>query len=121
MSLTTHYAPTHIPVASSSYVSDEAPELRRTASRHLARAFSRLTSEGGLVFLISFAIYFAISMLLDFKYLAFEGDAVSRLANAFYVLHSRDQHFAAIGFVWNPLSSLLDLPFLLFNSYWNAL
>jgi hypothetical protein len=60
-------------------------------------------------------------MLLDFKYLAFEGDAVSRLANAFYVLHSRDQHFAAIGFVWNPLSSLLDLPFLLFNSYWNAL
>jgi len=40
------------------------------------------------------------------------GDALSRLANAFYVLYSRDPHLAAIGFVWNPLPSLLALPFL---------
>src|SRR5690606_5766592 len=36
-------------------------------------------------------------------------DAVSRVANAFYVLYSRDPHLGAIGFVWNPLPSLLEL------------
>lgn len=36
-------------------------------------------------------------------------DAVSRVANAFYVLYSRDPHLGAIGFVWNPLPSLMAL------------
>jgi hypothetical protein len=40
-------------------------------------------------------------------------DSISRLANAFYVLYSRDPHLAAIGLVWNPLPSLLSLPLLL--------
>lgn len=42
------------------------------------------------------------------------GDAISRVANAFYVLYSRDPHLGAIGFVWNPLPSLLELIPLLF-------
>ncbi|RYM06518.1 hypothetical protein EWH99_02660 [Sporolactobacillus sp. THM7-7] len=41
------------------------------------------------------------------------GDALSRVANAYYVLFSRDPHLAAIGFVWNPLPSLLMLPILI--------
>lgn len=41
------------------------------------------------------------------------GDAVSRVANAYYVLFSRQPHLAAIGFVWNPLPSLLMIPILL--------
>ncbi|KUL24260.1 hypothetical protein [Actinoplanes awajinensis] len=40
------------------------------------------------------------------------GDAMSRLANGYYVFYSRDPHLAAIGFVWNPLPSLILLPFL---------
>ncbi len=84
----------------------------------LRRWRHRALSEGGLVSLSCFSVYFAISMLLDFKYMAFYGDSVSRVANAFYVLHSRDPHLAAIGFVWNPLSSALDLPLLAFNSFW---
>ncbi|MBW7454899.1 glycosyltransferase family 39 protein [Paenibacillus sepulcri] len=36
-------------------------------------------------------------------------DAISRVANAFYVLYSRDPHLGAIGFVWNPLPSLLEV------------
>jgi len=40
-------------------------------------------------------------------------DSISRLANAFYVLYSRDPHLAAVGLVWNPLPSLLALPPLL--------
>jgi len=81
----------------------------------------RLGSEGGLFFLFAYAVYQAIAWLLDWKYLDFEGDAVSRVANGFYVLHSRDPHLGAIGFVWNPLSSVADIPLLLFNSFWPAL
>ena len=43
------------------------------------------------------------------------------MANGFYILHSRDPHLAAVGFVWGPLSSVADLPLLLFNGVWPAL
>ena len=43
----------------------------------------------------------------------YEGDGISRVANAFYVLYSRNPHLGAIGFVWNPLPSMVDLVFLL--------
>ncbi|GAA2522400.1 hypothetical protein [Winogradskya humida] len=39
-------------------------------------------------------------------------DSTSRLANAYYTLFSRDPHLAAVGFVWNPLPSMILLPFL---------
>ena len=78
----------------------------------------RLSGENGLVFLLSFGVFLSVAMLLDFKYFSFPGDAVSRMANGFYILHSRDPHLAAVGFVWNPLASIADLPLLLFNSLW---
>ncbi len=74
-----------------------------------------------LVFLIPFAAYLAVGILLDFVYKSFNGDAVARLANAFYILHSRDPHLAAIGFVWNPLPSLIELPLLAFSGFWHVL
>ncbi|HWQ41808.1 MAG TPA: glycosyltransferase family 39 protein [Desulfosporosinus sp.] len=43
----------------------------------------------------------------------YHGDGISRVANAFYVLYSRDPHLGAIGFVWNPLPSMVDMVFLL--------
>jgi len=43
-----------------------------------------------------------------------QGDAISRVANAFYILYSRDPHLGAIGFIWNPLPSILELIPLLF-------
>ena len=52
---------------------------------------------------LAFGIY--LSVMNDFVYY----DAVSRVANAFYVLYSRDPHLGAIGFVWNPLPSLMEL------------
>ena len=81
----------------------------------------RLFSEGGLVFLISCASYIVAGILLDFHYLSFNGDAVSRMANGFYVLYSRDPHLAAIGFVWNPGTSIADLVPLLFYHLWTPL
>lgn len=49
------------------------------------------------------------------------GDAWSRVANAYYVLYSRDPHLAAIGFVWNPLPSIAVLPLLPFKIMWPAM
>ncbi len=49
------------------------------------------------------------------------GDAFSRVANAYYVLYGRNPHLAAIGFIWNPLPSVMELPFLFLRSVWPAL
>ena len=85
----------------------EPPQTPRPARRR---------NESAFVLAVSFACYFTTAMLLDFKYNSFEGDAIARMANGFYVLHARDPHLAAVGFVWNPLSSLAELPLLAFNS-----
>ena len=81
----------------------------------------RLCSEGSVVFATSCALYVAVAILLDFHYQTFNGDAVARMANAFYVLYSRDPHLAAIGFVWNPGTSIADIVPLLFYHLWTPL
>ncbi len=48
-------------------------------------------------------------------------DAVSRTANAYYVLNLFPRKLASIGFVWNPLPSLLQLPVLTLAKYWKPL
>ena len=53
------------------------------------RHVRRLASEGTLAFLLSLSAYLIVAVLLDFHYLSFNGDAVSRMANGFYVLYSR--------------------------------
>lgn len=42
-------------------------------------------------------------------------DANSRVASAHYILFSRYPHLGAIGFIWNPLPSLVQLPIMLFK------
>lgn len=64
------------------------------------------------------ALYFAAGYLLVMRYNLFEGDFASRVANAGYVIMSRDRHLSAIGFVWNPLPSLVEIPILLFTPIW---
>jgi hypothetical protein len=81
----------------------------------------RILSEGVIVFLLAFALYLIVALLLAFKYRTFSGDAFSRMANGFYILYSRDRHLAAVGFVWTPLQSIADLVFLLGNHLWPAL
>jgi hypothetical protein len=76
--------------------------------------------EGRLVFAFSFLLFLAIAILLDFEYHVYPPDAVSRMANGFYVLFSRHPHLAAIGFVWNPLQSVFDMVPLLVKPLWPA-
>lgn len=63
-----------------------------------------------LVFLLELAAGYYVAHIRGYFY----ADAISRVANAFYVLHTNPPHLAAIGGVWNPLPSLFELPFLLF-------
>ena len=81
----------------------------------------RTLSEGRLVFLLSFGLYFAVAWLLDLKYRTFWPDSVSRMANGFYILYSHDPHLATVGFVWEPLQSIADAVFLIGNHLWPAL
>jgi hypothetical protein len=43
------------------------------------------------------------------------------MANGFYIIYSRNPHLAAVGFVWEPLTSIVDAFFLLGNHIWPAL
>jgi hypothetical protein len=93
----------------------------RPPGTHRRSIWKRVASEGGTVFALCFGLYIAVGVLLDFHYLTFNGDATSRMANGFYVLYSRDPHLAAIGFVWNPGTSIVDLIPLLFYPFWHPL
>lgn len=65
-----------------------------------------------VLFLILTSTYFTVGAVMIIRYNFFESDALSRVANAGYTLMSRDPHLAAIGFVWNPLPSLVQIPLL---------
>ncbi len=82
---------------------------------------TRWGGERAVFVLVSLVVYLTVAILLDFVYDIFPLDAVSRMANGFYVLYSRDPHLAAVGFVWNPLQSFVDVPLLLFKDLWPAL
>jgi hypothetical protein len=66
-------------------------------------------------------VYVSVAALLDARYQVFPPDSVFRMANGFYVLYSRHFHLAAIGFVWNPLTSMADMVPLLFKDLWHPL
>jgi hypothetical protein len=75
------------------------------------RGFSRL------IFLPVFAAELAYGVYLGFQGVLL-GDAVSRTANAYYVLNVRPYRFASMGLVWNPLPSTLQLPFVALAKLW---
>jgi hypothetical protein len=80
-----------------------------------------LLTESHLVVLIAGLSYATVAGFLDFRYEIFPPDAVFRMANGFYVLYSRHFHLAAIGFVWNPLTSVIDMVPLLLKDIWHPL
>jgi len=75
--------------------------------------------QGEFAFFLQDAVWFAGTFLLSllggawmlFVSRIFVGDALARAANAHHVLFSRDPHLAAIGFIWPPLPSFVEIPF----------
>ncbi len=84
----------------------------RQSSRSTPESIYMRRHESLIIFLLSLAFYLYMGVLLTMDWKLGNGDAFSRTANAFYVLYSRDPHLAAIGFIWPPLPSFLQLPLL---------
>lgn len=62
------------------------------------------------VFLLELAVGYYLAAIYGFM----SGDASSRVANAFYILYSREPSLANIGFIWNPLPSFMEMIILVF-------
>lgn len=78
------------------------------------------TRESLVLFVAATAVYLLAGWsLIHFNILPV--DALSREANAYYVLFSRDPHLPAMGFVWNPLASFSMLPILPLKSLFPGL
>ena len=76
---------------------------------------------GVALFALLSTLYFAVGAVLVVRYNMFDPDAPSRVANAGYVSMSRQPHLSAIGFVWNPLPSLVEIPVLQLSRWWPEL
>ncbi len=77
-------------------------------------------TEAGWLLLITMTVYAASCVYLVYGLHYYAGDAQSRVANAYYVLFSRMPHLGAIGFVWNPLPSMLELPIVALHPWFPA-
>ncbi|CAA0117296.1 Uncharacterised protein [Mycolicibacterium vanbaalenii] len=67
---------------------------------------------------VAFAIYVGVGYWLQVRHGFILGDALSRVAAAQSVLFSRDPHLAAIGFIFTPLSAMLQIPMLTLAPIW---
>lgn len=86
-----------------------------------APAAKRRSVEGFVVFGACAAFYVALGALLALRYDSILEDALSRVANGSFMITSRDPKFSSVGFVWMPLPSLLDAPFVLLGRVWPSL
>lgn len=59
--------------------------------------------------------------IIVYKWGYVNSDAMARTANAYYVLYLLPNKLASLGFVWNPLTSFLQIPILLFAHVWRPL
>lgn len=74
-----------------------------------------------LIFTVSAVLYLCTGMLLTAGRGYLMGDALSRVSATQSALFSRDPHLSAIGFVFTPLTSLAQLPFVAFAPWTSAI
>jgi len=67
------------------------------------------------------AFYFGVGALLVLRYNLFDPDAASRVANAGLTFMSRYPHLSAVGFVWNPMPSFVEIPLVWLSRWWPPL
>lgn len=71
-----------------------------------------------LVFTICFVAYLAFGVYLAAGLNVFVGDSLARVQAAQSVLFSRDPHLAAIGFIFTPLTAIVQLPLTALTPWW---
>lgn len=70
------------------------------------------------VFFTSLVVYLAVGYWLQVQQGFILGDALSRVSAAQGALFSRDPHLAAIGFVFTPLTAMVQLPAIVVSPLW---
>ena len=103
-------------------VEPEAPITRPPIAERILGPDHHASRVGGVtLFIFFFLLYLVLGIWLNLAGNWIWGDAASRVADASYVVFSRYPHLGAIGFVWNPLPSLLDIPLILARDLWAPL
>lgn len=74
-----------------------------------------------LVYALSLAAYASLGYWLQVRHGFILGDALSRVQASESVLYSRDPHLAAIGFIFTPLTAMLEIPSMLLMPFWPEL
>lgn len=70
------------------------------------------------VFVTTSVLYASVGYWLQVRHGFILGDALSRVSAAQTVLFSRDPHLAAIGFIFTPLTAMLQIPAIAFSPLW---
>lgn len=81
----------------------------------------RIVQSDVLAFMLPLFAYLATASFLVLQWHLIVRDSWSRVGNALYVIASRDPHLAAIGFVWSPLPSIIEIPLVALRDLWPAL
>ena len=72
-------------------------------------------------YLAALAVYLGVGYWLQVRNGFILGDALARVAAAQSVLFSRDPHLAAIGFIFTPLTAMLQIPQIALSPLWPPL
>jgi hypothetical protein len=83
-----------------------APAVRTRRRRRMPRP-----GLPALLGVLALGVYVVAAVLLRTRLHYAIGDSLARSANAKQILFSRDPHLAALGFVWPPFPTLIQLPF----------
>ncbi|MCZ8378961.1 ABC transporter [Mycobacterium sp. CPCC 205372] len=70
------------------------------------------------LFAVTLLVYLGVGYWLQVHNGFILGDALSRVSAAQSVLFSRDPHLAAIGFIFTPLTAMVQIPFVLMSPLW---
>ena len=99
-----------------------ATDTATTVSRPPVRRRPQVSRWWGVTLFVSLTgLYFTVGVVLMLRYNLFDTDAASRVANAGFTFMSRDPHLSAIGFVWNPLPAVVEIPFVWLSQWWPPL
>jgi hypothetical protein len=70
------------------------------------------------LYLVALVVYLGIGYWLQVRHGFILGDALSRVSAAQAVLFSRDPHLAAIGFIFTPLTAMVQIPAIALSPLW---
>ena len=74
-----------------------------------------------IIYIVTAVVYLGVGYFLGVHHGFLLGDALSRVSAAQSVLFSRDPHVAAIGFIFTPLTALVQLPTVALSGIWQPM